>query len=226
MAFLKDNNACVLQATDRKPLWDTGVVPGSAQDFAGRLRRLLPNGWFPPAPQDDEVETAPVLAGVLLGFGSVFAAIWTLLGQVVSQTRLATMDGTFLDMAAADYFGGAVFRDDSETDASFRRRIAADLVAPRNTRASVLAAVTAVTGAAPRVIEPMNAADCHALGRIGVPGCGGGYGYGSAGLRYGSLHGGQFFIETALGKASAASVGAAVGRVKAAGVSAWLRVEG
>ncbi|MCQ9154065.1 hypothetical protein [Acidomonas methanolica] len=217
-------------ASDGKPLWDTGPVPGSAQDFARRLRVLLPSGWFPAPPQDLQTEQAPVLAAMLLGFGSVLAGFWALIGAVAGQTRLATMSGPFLDMAAADFFGtDDVLRQAGESDAAYRARIAASLVATRNTRAAVSAAVQGVTGMAPRVIEAMNAADCHAFGAANAAAAGGGYGYGAAGLRYGSLTGGQVFIEAGVASGAEASVqmvAAAVARVKAAGVTAWIRSDG
>lgn len=227
MAVLTDVSALQEQATDRKPLWDTGVEPGSAADFARRVRSLLPSGWFPAAPVSDQDEQAPVLAAFLLGFGAVFAGAWTLLRQVAAQTRLASMSGAFLDMAAADYFGGTgLLRRKGEVDAAYRVRIRDSLVAARNTRAAVAAATTAVTGAVPRIIEPMSGQDCHAYGRSGLAAAGGGYGFGASDLRYGSLRGGQFFIETAQGDAAGVSaVAAAVARVKAAGVVAWIRVE-
>jgi len=227
MAVLEDVKSAPLTAVDRQVLFDTGIVAGSVQDMALRVRRLLPVGWFPAADLDSGDEQAPLLAGLLQGMGSVLSASWQLFQGVSGQLRLAMMTGSFLDMAAADYFGvSGLPRGNGEGDAVYRARIASSLVAPKNTRSAVLAAVQSVTGVMPYIIEPCNAADCHALASVGAAGCGGGYGYGSAGLRYGHLGGAQFFVETAPGMVSGVGViGAAVARVTAAGVVGWVRVE-
>lgn len=104
MAILRDRDVSSLQATDRKILYDTGIAPGTARDFARRLRLILPFGWFP-AYRVDEAEDAPVLQALLTGFGSVLASIWTLMNFVRRQTRLGTTDAVFLEMAAVDFFG-------------------------------------------------------------------------------------------------------------------------
>lgn len=226
MARLYDRQKVVLQATDGKILLDTGVIPGSVDDFASRLRSLLPVGWFPAAPQDLEEETAPVLVAVLRGFSAVLAGIWTLLDECQQQTRLITMSGPFLDMLAADYFGPAgLTRRTSELDRDYRTRIVSSLVAQKNTRESVFNALLSITGVAPTILEPLNAADCHALASLAAPAGGGGYGYGSAGLRYGSRHGGQFFVETALGHAADAHViYQTIEKTAASGITGWVKV--
>lgn len=227
MSELKDVASVTLLATDGKPLLDLSPLLGSKEDFAGRLRSLLPTGWFPSPPQDEEIEEAPALAAVLLGFGSVFSWAWALLGGVAKQSRIGSMDGAFLDIAAADYFGNAgLLRRQNETDSRYRARIASSLVDVRNTRTAVERVLTSITGAAPRIVEPMNAGDCRALGGLDIPIAGGGYGWGSSSLRYGHPAGGQFFVETVPGNASGAvEIAAAVERTKALGVMAWIRVE-
>ncbi|AOX20590.1 hypothetical protein A0U90_10115 [Kozakia baliensis] len=227
MRLLKDSKRALLRATDGKPLCDTGIAPGSPQDFARRLRNLLPSGWFPAPPYDDEIEKAPVLAAILLGFGSVLSNFWLLLAQVQKQMRLATMSGAFLDMAAEDYFGaGGLSRQALESDDTYRKRIVSSILAPKNTRSAVVSAVRNITSIEPNIIEPMNAADCHAFGAVRMAACGGGYGWGSDNLRYGSSKGGHFFLETPRGKApSALAICNAVNQVKAAGVTAWVKVE-
>lgn len=227
MALLKSIDNASLQATDGKVLLDTGLVSGSAEDFAFRLRRLLPTGWFPAPPDDGATEAAPVLAAILLGFGSILSGAWTLLVQCQSQMRLATMSGAFLDMAAQDYFGASGLpRSVNESDLRYRRRVAQSLVAQCNTRAAVEAAVQKISGSQPIIIEPTNAADCHALGAVAAPSMGGGYGYGTSGLRYGSLQGGQFFVETVSGRNSDNNaIFQAVSQSAAMGVAAWVRIE-
>ncbi|MBF0888959.1 MULTISPECIES: hypothetical protein [Gluconobacter] len=227
MAVLYDEGKDILRASDGSVLLDTGPAPGSIEDFAGRFRRLLPTGWFPPAPQGLEAESAPVLAAILRGFGAVLAGIWQLMQECSLQMRLATMSGAFLDMAAEDYFGdGGLVRQASEPDVVYRKRIRAALFAERNTRQAVTNALVAVTGVQPVIIETLNASDCHALACESVPAIGGGYGYGAQALRYGSLQGGQFFVETQLGKAAdLATVCRVVDQTAAMGVTGWIKVK-
>ncbi|WP_408872290.1 hypothetical protein [Gluconobacter roseus] len=227
MGILYDEDRNILRASDGSILFDTGPAPGSAEDFAGRLRRLLPKGWFPPEPQGLEEEAAPVLAALLTGFGAVLAGIWQLMLECSQQMRLSTMSGAFLDMAADDYFGeSGLVRQISETDGVYRKRIRTSLFAERNTRQAVTNAIVAATGVQPVIIETLNAADCHALACASSPAMGGGYGYGASGLRYGSLQGGQFFVETQLGKAAdLAAVCRAVDQTAAMGVTGWIKVK-
>jgi len=227
MATLYDEEGFVLQATDGKALLDTGPLPGSVDDFTARLRALLPVGWFPSPPQGLEEEEAPVLVAILTGFATVLTGIWVLMEECRSQIRLTTMSGAFLDMLAADYFGvDGLPQRASEGDSDYRARIVNSLVAPRNTRQAVRDALVAVTGVEPVIIEPLNAADCHAQASLASPSCGGGVGYGCAGLRYGSQSGGQFFLETALGQASDIQViYQVIERTAAGGVTGWVREE-
>ena len=218
MAVLKDGDLSALQATDRKTLYDTGIAPGTARDFARRIRLLLPQGWFP-AYRGDEVEDAPVLQALLTGFGSVLAHIWALMIVVRAQTRMGTTSGPFLDMAAKDYFGAAgLIRLPLERDTRLRRRMVERLNAQRNTRQAVVQAVTELAGAPPRIIEPMTVRDCGAWCRAG--------GYGAVRSRYGSAKGGQFMIEIYPRQpVEQRALHAALCAVKACGVTAWVRVE-
>lgn len=227
MGTLYDEEGLVLQATDGKALLDTGPVPGSIEDFTARLRALLPTGWFPAPPQGLQEEEAPVLVALLTGFSTVLSGIWALMEKCRKQTRLSTMSDAFLDMLAADYFGvDGLPRRVSESDSDYRKRIVSSLVVPRNTRQAVRDALVAVTGVEPVIIEPLNAADCHAQASFASPSCGGGFGYGCADLRYGSQSGGQFFLETALGQASdAQAIYQVIERTAAGGVTGWVRVE-
>lgn len=154
--------------------------------FALRIRRLLPTGWFPPAPAAGQAEQAPVLNALLQGYGSVFAWLWAMLAGTDAQTRLATMTGAFLDMFAADFFGTMLTRNPGESDDAFRTRIEEALFPSLGTRPDVVNTIADEVGQAGRVIEPRNANDCKALGTLSSPAIGGGYGYGAAALRYGS----------------------------------------
>jgi len=154
-------------------------MTGDAGDMARRLRAVLPAGWFG--------ETTPVLDGLLQGMGAGFAATWSLLQAVITQTRIATATNTFLDTISEDYFGADLVRFAGEQDAAFRTRILADLLRPRGTRAAVVLALTQLTGRAPAIFEPARTSDTGGY-TVGGAGYGAGGGWGSLLLPY------QFFL--------------------------------
>lgn len=136
---------------------------GDQSDFVRRLRGLLPRGWFPDPVATGSTEQAPVLVGVLSGFGNALAGAWTLLQQVRASTRLSTSTGSVLDLAANDLFGAGQFpRVTGEADAAYLARIKASLIAKKNTRSAVSAALTAAGASGSQIIETWNAADCGA----------------------------------------------------------------
>ncbi|GBR15630.1 hypothetical protein [Gluconobacter frateurii] len=194
---------------------------GDQSDFVRRLRGLLPRGWFPDPVATGSTEQAPVLVGILSGFGSALAGAWTLLQQVRSSTRLSTSTGSVLDLAANDLFGVGQFpRTSGEADASYLARIEAALIAKKNTRSALSAALTAAGATQSQIVECWNAADCGALLPAGATrGLGG---YGASALRY-SGRPGQFFLETAVTADVLPIVRKSVVQTKAAGVVAWIR---
>jgi hypothetical protein len=154
-------------------------VTGDTNDMLSRLKSVLPARWF--------ADVTPVLDAVLTGLATGWSGLYALLTNVAAQARIATASGIFLDIASADYFGTALPRRAAEADAAFSARIRANLLTPRATRAGVSLAIAHLTGRAPKIFEPLNAADTggynsNTLG-YGVAG-----GYGSPNLAY------QFFI--------------------------------
>ncbi|GBQ09697.1 hypothetical protein [Swaminathania salitolerans] len=218
MAIVRDRDDARLHATDRKILFDTYPAPGTARDFARRLRLILPEGWFP-VYRGDEEEDAPRLQALLTGFGAVLSQIWSLMGVVRDQTRIGSVRGVFLDMAATDLFGSSgMCRLPQEKDTHFRRRMIEAISAEKTTRRAVSEAVRQIAGAPPRLIEPGSVRDCGALNVLG--------GYGATRLRYGSLAGGQFCLEL-MPKLplTTRALCTAVKDVKALGVTAWIRMD-
>ncbi len=116
-----------------------------------RLKMVLPGRWFS--------DTAPVLDALLTGLASAWSGLFGLLGYVRAQARIGSASGIFLDIAAADYLGGTLPRRVGEADAAYSARIRNNLVAPRATRAGLVAALTSLTGRTPVVFEPLNAGD-------------------------------------------------------------------
>ncbi len=136
--------------------------------MAGRIKQMLPKKWF----SDD----APVLDALLGGLGHAWAGLHTLLLQVRAQTRIATATGIFLDIASQDYCGAALPRRAGEADAAFSARLRLNMLAPRATRAGLVAAVTNLTGRSPIVFEPLNANDTGGYNVDACYGLAGGYG--------------------------------------------------
>ena len=148
---------------------------GDQNDFVGRLKSLLPNGWF--------ADNAPVLNAVLNGLAYCLAFIYSLIAYAKLQTRLATATDGFLDLASFDYFGAFLMRRTNETDASLRIRMFQNLLRQKATRAGIIKLLTDLTGQVPVVFEPWRPLDCGAYG-TNICGYGVAGGYGSLAVPY------------------------------------------
>jgi hypothetical protein len=144
-------------------------MTGESDDMRGRLKTVLPAGWF--------ANDTPILDAVLGGLAVAWSVLYRLLMNVAAQARVATATGVFLDICAVDYFGAALKRRAGESDGAFSPRLRANLLAPRATRAALVGALTNLTGRAPVIFEPLNAADTggYNTGTLGY-GVAGGYG--------------------------------------------------
>jgi hypothetical protein len=152
---------------------------GDTTDMLGRLKAVLPARWFG--------DSTPILDALLSGLAAAWSVLYSLVTDVAAQTRIATAGAPFLDIASADYFGTALPRRAGESDAAFSLRLRANLIAPRATRAAVAAALTSLTGRAPKIFEPLNADDTGGYG-YGTLGYGAAGGYGCRNLPF------QFFV--------------------------------
>ena len=143
---------------------------GSTENMAKRLRMVLPARWF--------ADDTPVLDGLLTGFASTAAWSASLLDAVRLQARIGTATGSFLDIAATDFFGSRVARRSGQSDIAFRATMLREMFRPRATRQALGADVQDVTGRSPDIFEPNRPADTGAWNGM----CG----YGAAG-HWGSL---------------------------------------
>ena len=159
---------------------------GTRTDMMSRMRAVLPPSWFPLTAPDAAISATPVLDGVLSGIGCGWAYCYALIQFVFQQSRISSATGSFLDMICADFFGTTIKRMPGEMDTGFRNRISANLLPPRATRSAVSDAIAALLGAAPTLFEPFRAADTGGYGGAATSEAGGGGGYGTAGLRFGS----------------------------------------
>ena len=128
-------------------------MKGDTADFVARLRLTLPSGWF--------ADDASLLHGLFSGMGASWAGLYSLLGQVKLQSRVATATGQFLDLVCTDFFGGRLSRWGGETDPGLRARVARWMRRERGTRAGLIAAA-AEAGYVAHVFEPARPADTGA----------------------------------------------------------------
>lgn len=128
------------------------MATGDNADMLARVRSLLPP-WFP-----DQGE-APAIDAVLTGIAALAAFAYSLLQYAITQSRIATAEGGWLDLIAWDYLGARFLRQKPESDEAFRLRILAELLRARLTRAGIAKAIEDVTGTVPRIIEAWSPAD-------------------------------------------------------------------
>lgn len=132
-------------------------MTGDQDDMLQRLQRWMPGGWFPPDP-------GTRIFALLSGLASVLASIWSLLAYVALQTRLATATDGFIDLASRDFFGSDLPRLLGETDASYSLRVREEVLRDRLTRNAIDAQLFEITGQHPIITEMQRPADIGALG--------------------------------------------------------------
>ena len=123
------------------------MATGDVGDVLARLRSTLPP-WFPAR------GSAPIVDAALTGIATLQSYVYSLIQYARAQSRIKTATGAWLDLIAWDYLGPTFTRRSSESDASFRARILAFLLIPRNTIAGITAMLIALTGRTPAIIEP------------------------------------------------------------------------
>ncbi|WP_234775164.1 hypothetical protein [Paraburkholderia tropica] len=134
------------------------MATGDQNDILSRLQSYLPRGWF------GDWSESPIVGAVLTGVASVFAVTYTLIMFVWAQTRLATSSGGWIDIWAADFFGGNLPRKSNESDASYIARIKVALFQQKATRPAMISVLTQLTGRAPIIFEPNRPLDSGCLG--------------------------------------------------------------
>lgn len=182
-------------------------MTGGQSDFVSRLRLTLPSGWF--------ADDAPLLAGVFAGLGAAWAGLYSLLGEVRLQSRIATATGQFLDLACVDFFGSRLVRRGGETDPGLRARVARAMRRQRGTRAGLIAAA-AEAGYSARVFEPAQPVD------TGAWNVSAGLAWGVAG-GWGSLAMPLECLVTVSAVSPADAIGPALAEAVPAGGVAWVR---
>lgn len=128
---------------------------GDRTDFHKRIKAVLPP-WFP--------SSAPVLDTVLYGFAAAFTLVYDFLTYTKRQTRIATAESFWLDLAAYDFFGMRFRRRVKQSDDSFRVEIIKEVLRERVTRRGMVNALRDLTGVSPIIFEPRNIRDTGAYG--------------------------------------------------------------
>ena len=142
-----DNN---VSTWDDAAQFPTAPAIGSQADCFARLKALIPRSWFKASPNFD---------ATLQGAAWALSRLYALLMYARLQMRIRSAADGFLDIVANDYFGAAMARLTQEGDTSFRGRILANLFAKGPTRKDMAHVLTLLTGNAPAIFEPGNAAD-------------------------------------------------------------------
>ncbi|HQT78265.1 MAG: hypothetical protein B7Z80_14205 [Rhodospirillales bacterium 20-64-7] len=131
---------------------------GDIADIAGRLRAVIPKGWF--------ADQAPNLNALLAALATPWTWLYGLISYVITQSRLLSATDSWLDLFALDYFGSGLARRPGEPDFAFRDRIRRTLFQEAATRPALVSGLTDLTGSAPRLFEPARCADTGAYGSL------------------------------------------------------------
>lgn len=195
-------------------------MTGDTSDIFARLKTALPLRWFGSA-----ADTVPIIDGVLWGIASLLSFAYSLYAYAKLQTRILTATDTWLDLIAADFFGGTVARGAGQSDAGFRAAILANMFRAKATRQAISSILYQLTGVVPTIIETWRPADTGAYGSLTMLAFGPD-GYAVAGAYGNTTLACQLFITSAPGLAGItnADLYAAVDATKAAGIEAWMRI--
>lgn len=132
-------------------------MTGDQPDIIARLKRWLPGGWFPP-------DIGTRIYSIIAGFASLLAVIWATISYVALQTRVATTTDGFLDLASKDFFDANLKRLPGETDTAYSLRIRNEVFRDRLTRNAIDQQVFDITGNHPIITELQRPADIGCLG--------------------------------------------------------------
>ena len=216
---------------------------GDVSDILTRLKTLLPAGWF-----GDET---PKLDSLLSACATSLSWGYSLYQYARLQTRISTASGSFLDIAARDFFGARLRRTGEDADDVFRHKIRTSLFRQRGTRQAVISLVEELTGLPPTIIETQRPGDTGGYG-ISTSGYGMAGHYGSwsipcqafvivhRSVKPESIQGSPQYVMSAVSGHSAAEndnimmssgtvsdtqIYAAIAEIKTLGTIVWVRVE-
>lgn len=137
------------------PTVPTTIAPLTLLQFAGRLAAAIPNGWA-----GSDALYSGVAQALLAAFGSNLQHNLARVIYDLSASRFVTSTAPELDLASQDFFGSGLPRPAGMSDANFAELIITSLFQSAATRPSIAAALTRLTGVAPRMLEPWSIFDC------------------------------------------------------------------
>ncbi len=126
----------------------------TAAQFASRLANRIPNSWTGQGSLQSGIAWS-----LLNAIGQQIATVYVEVQYALNAQRIQTETSPELDLASKDFFGDLLPRPPGMTDAAFSALITANLLKRGATRIAISNAVKALTGAAPRMIEPWNPGD-------------------------------------------------------------------
>jgi hypothetical protein len=132
----------------------TTITTLTADQFAQRIAKAFPNGWASAGAK----QPGGNLYALLKTAGSGLSFEESAVAYALNSMRIQTATAPELDLAAQDFLG-TFPRAAGEPDTSYRARILAAILAPGATRIAIQNAVKAVTGVAPRMMEPWSTRD-------------------------------------------------------------------
>ena len=135
------------------------VLPDvSDSAFATRLAALIPRGWA----NDSAKQSGGVLYALLDAIGTQFEVVQNQAIYALGSTRIQTAAAPELDDASKDFLGSFLPRPNGMSDANYSALIISNLLPNAVTRNAISGAIQALTGVAPRIVEPWNPADTGA----------------------------------------------------------------
>lgn len=129
---------------------------GDNTDMWGRLKKLLPVGWFG--------DNNPIRDALLWGYANVLAWGYTLYLYAKDQTRIKSATDGWLDLIGLDFFGNNLVRYANQSDASYKNRILINIFRERTTRHAMEQVLYDLTGRWPIIVEPARPADVGSYG--------------------------------------------------------------
>lgn len=129
---------------------------GDQSDMWGRLKNLLPVGWFG--------DNNPIRDALLWGYANALAWGYTLYLYAKNQTRIKSATDGWLDLIGLDFFGNNLIRYANQSDASYKNRILINIFRERTTRHAMEQVLYDLTGRWPVIVEPARPADVGSYG--------------------------------------------------------------
>lgn len=132
------------------------MATGDVNDFINRISALLPP-WF------GDLSNDTTLKALITGYAEMASTMYSQYSNAVLQTRIKTATGSFLDLISQDFFGTTpplfLPRGPGESDASYSKRIIANILSEKATRKGLINALTNLTGRTPKLFEMERPAD-------------------------------------------------------------------